>query len=70
MKRNKAGEVFEAFNQIFDSTGWFCSILTTDAGSEFCANILETFLRTHQTAHHIAKPPLKVQVSFLHWFKK
>ncbi len=62
MKRNKASEVLEAFKEIFNSTGRFPAMLTTDAGSEFCANILETFLNSRQTIHHIAKPPLKAQV--------
>ncbi len=64
MKRNKAAEVLEIFKQIYISSERFPAMLTTDAGSEFCANIFEEFLNSRHTVHHIAKPPLKAQVQF------
>ncbi len=65
LKRNKGQEVLDAFKNIFDATQRFPSMLTTDAGSEFCANIFQAFLNARNIFHHIAKPPLKAQASFM-----
>ncbi len=62
LKQNRAGQVLEAFRGLFERTNRLPAMLTTDAGSEFCANNFETFLNAHNVLHHIAKPPLKAQV--------
>ena len=63
MKRVTTDQTLTAFKEIVKHRGRFPAMLTTDSGTEFTSNVFETFLDENTVIHHLAKPPLKAQVS-------